>query len=89
MYPATCGLMTRVRTTENDMNDTNANATTDPEIQKVLQRVYRFHDRDRAFGFAGHAAKTQWVMLGDDGRYWVATPADCARLERAGYEYAD
>jgi len=93
MCRATFGLMSRVRTTENDMNDNdnaaNANATIDPEIEKVLKRVYRFRDRDLAFGFARHAAKTHWVMLGDDGRYWVATPADCGRLERVGYEYAD
>ena len=72
------------------MSDNAANATTtDAEIQEVLGRVYRFRDRDRAFGFARHAARTQWVMLGDDDRYWVATPADCARLERAGYEFAE
>jgi hypothetical protein len=29
------------------------------------------------------------VMLGDDGLYWVCSPADASRLEKAGYEYAD
>ena len=32
-----------------------------------------------------------WVVLGDSDQpspYWVATPADAARLERAGYELA-
>ena len=72
------------------MND-NATTTNDAnsQIQKVLPRVHRFTQRHHAEGFARHAEKTQWVMLGDDGRYWVATPADCPRLEGAGYEYAD
>jgi hypothetical protein len=30
-----------------------------------------------------------WVMLGDDGKFWVTTPANCARLERMGYEWAN
>ena len=28
------------------------------------------------------------IMLGNDGRYWVVTLADAARLERAGYDWA-
>lgn len=37
---------------------------------------------------ASMAVKSLWVMLGDSGKFWVATPADCARLERAGYDFA-
>jgi hypothetical protein len=89
--------MALVQTTENAMNDnatktattTTAAANADAEIQTVLARVHRFTQRRHAHGFAQHAVKTLWVMLGDDERYWAATPADCARLERAGYEYAD
>jgi hypothetical protein len=40
-----------------------------------------------------HAVKPVRVMLGDaderGGWFWVVTPADAARLERAGYEYAN
>lgn len=47
--------------------------------------------RDRALAFASlrHAAKPMRVMLGDDQRFWVVCPADAARLERQGIEYAD
>lgn len=79
MYPAT-------NHKENAV--TNPAPETDPTIQEILADVSRFTRRERAFSFARKAAKTLWVMLGDDGRYWVATPARCAQLERLGYEYA-
>ena len=53
-----------------------------------MRETYRFTGLARARGFASHAVKSQWVMLGDDGTYWVTTPASCSRLERMGYEYA-
>ena len=55
-------------------------------------QVYRFRSRANAFSFAGRCVQAHWVMLGahdgEEGEYLVATPADCARLERAGYEFA-
>jgi hypothetical protein len=83
-----------VQPTENAMPTTTASTTNVPNtadaelFAKVMARTYRFRERRHAFGFASHAAKSQRVMLGDDGRYWVVTPADAARLERMGYEYA-
>lgn len=36
------------------------------------------------------ADKAGWVvMLGDDCRFWVVCFADAAKLERAGYEFAN
>jgi hypothetical protein len=70
------------------------NAVTNPApkqpatAQEILADTFRFTRRELAFSFARGAAKTLWVMLGDDGRYWVATPARCTQLERLGYEYA-
>jgi hypothetical protein len=83
-----------VQPTETQMTNATTNVTTtdtaDAELfARVMARTFRFRERRHAFGFAGHAAKSQRVMLGDDDRYWVVTPADASRLERMGYEYAD
>lgn len=59
------------------------------DIAAVLKDVAQFTSRALAFAYANRAAKTLWVMLGDNGRYWVTTPANCARLERMGYEWAE
>ena len=48
----------------------------------------RFRDRDSAIWFAARSSKPERVMLGDDGWYWLVCPADAARLDRAGIEYA-
>jgi hypothetical protein len=71
---------------ENTMTDTAPQAPA--KIQEILADTFRFTRRELAFSFARKAAKTLWVMLGDDGRYWVATPVRCAQLERLGYEFA-
>lgn len=49
-------------------------------------KVYRFRSEAAARSFRDRAADTMLIMLGDDGRYWVAMPATAARLERAGHE---
>lgn len=33
-----------------------------------------------------NASKMMMIVLGDDEKYWVVTPATAARLEKAGYE---
>jgi len=73
------------------MNTTTPTTTTnDPNgPEAVLKRACRFKSRELAFSFAYRAAKPMRVMLGDDERYWVVTPADASRLERWGYEYAN
>jgi hypothetical protein len=60
------------------------------DADKVLARVDRFRSRDLAVSYAyGPGVKKPLaVMLGDDARYWVATLADCSRLESMGYEWA-
>jgi hypothetical protein len=50
--------------------------------------IYKFVSLANANSFVQHCVKPMWVMLGDDMRFWVVTPADAARLERAGYEFA-
>ena len=52
-------------------------------------KIYRFSTLALAHSFA--ARGRMWVVLGDSDQpspYWVATLADAARLERAGYELA-
>jgi hypothetical protein len=55
----------------------------------VLARAAKFRDRHLGFDRAAHAVRRQAVMHGDDRRRWVVSPADAARLERLGYEYAE
>lgn len=50
--------------------------------------VYRFSSKTLAESFVGNAVKPLWIVMGDDSKYWVVTPADAARLERAGYVMA-
>ncbi len=58
-------------------------------FDKIMRHTQRFVRFDLARDYAARPPKRLWVMLGDDGRYWVTTPANCARLEEMGYEYAD
>ncbi len=58
-------------------------------LKRIWKQTSRFRQRQAAFDFANGAAKPLGVMLGDDGRFWVTTPANCARLEKMGYEWAD
>jgi hypothetical protein len=64
------------------------NEVTTLEISGRTIRPYSFRNIHVAARFAGHATKSLWVMLGEAGWYWVATPAECELLARAGYEYA-
>jgi hypothetical protein len=54
--------------------------------------LFRFNTLVNATGFANRATYPMRVVLGDYdgecGEYWVVTPADATRLERAGYELA-
>jgi hypothetical protein len=56
--------------------------------QRIACEVHRFTTLAHALGFADAPGARLWVMLGDDGRFWATTPANCAALERMGYEYA-
>ena len=75
-----------MRTTQ----ETTTNVTKTPRtLDQILKETFRFTRRELALSFAHGAEKALWVMLGDDGRFWVTTPANCARLEKMGYEWAD
>ena len=51
--------------------------------------MFKFHDYLNATSFADRAKKPMRIILGDDGCYWVVTPAEAERLVKAGHEYAD
>ena len=48
--------------------------------------VYRFNALANARSFQNRATKTMGIILGDDGRYWVVTGSQMARLIKAGYD---
>jgi hypothetical protein len=56
----------------------------------VKGHIAVFRNPELASSYADHCVKPHWVVLGDNdgesGEYWVVTPADAQRLERAGYE---
>ncbi len=62
---------------------------TQKSLAEILKETFKFNTRHNAFAFAARAEKTMWVMLGDDGKFWVTTPANCSRLERMGYDWAN
>ena len=65
--------------------------STTKTIQQVLKLKYEpvaFRDRALAES-AARRCRAGTVMLGEDERYLVVCLADAARMERAGYEYAN
>jgi len=52
-------------------------------------KPYRFRDLGSAASFQARCIRPMRIMLGDDEMFWVVTPADAARLERQGFEYAE
>jgi hypothetical protein len=56
--------------------------------EQIKQRAHRFVSRDLAIISAARAIKPERVMLGDDGKFWLVTPADASRLEAMGFEHA-
>lgn len=55
---------------------------------KTYRPDFRFSTLGTALSFADRAVKRMRVVMGDDGYFWVVTPAEATRLERQGYELA-
>ena len=53
-----------------------------------MGKVYKFSTMALAQSFRDRITKTALIILGDDGRFWVACGRDAAELIRAGYEVA-
>ena len=62
---------------------------TSESLKRIWKQTFFFQQRQAAFDFAHQAEIALGVMQGNDGRFWVTTPANCARLEKMGYEWAD
>jgi len=61
------------------------------EIKKSYNLKYRpdqFSTLAAAKRWADRCEKPHQVILGDNGKYWVVCPADAAKLQKAGLEYA-
>ncbi|WP_155831794.1 hypothetical protein [Hylemonella gracilis] len=50
--------------------------------------MFKFTKLANARSFANRAEKLMMIVMGDDERFWVTTPAHAERLVKAGYEYA-
>ncbi|UCG19265.1 MAG: hypothetical protein JSU84_03390 [Thiotrichales bacterium] len=59
------------------------------KIQNALNNVSRLTSFAAAQRWANHQIKPSFILLGDDGKYWVtANLRDGQILQRAGYELA-
>ena len=59
------------------------------QMMNLRYEPSKYSRRELAFNSLKHCVKPHRVMLGCDNKYWVVCPADAARLERLGYEYAE
>lgn len=50
--------------------------------------IFRFNTIAAARSFINRANDILMMVLGENEQIWVVTPADAARLQRAGYELA-
>ena len=50
-------------------------------------KIYKFSNRNLARSFAYRSNLV--IIHGDDGMFWVVTPAQAAKLERQGYEWVN
>jgi hypothetical protein len=51
--------------------------------------TFKFNSYANAQNFKNRCIKIMMIILGDDDKYWVVTPAEGEKLTRRGYEYAD
>lgn len=65
--------------------ETNS-ATRKAETMITKNAPYRFINLNTARSFSNNCIKSHMIVMGDDSRYWVVTPADATRLVKAGYE---
>ena len=56
------------------------------EAEKIIYRCTKLSDEDRARAYAARTTKPSRIILGDDEKYWIVTPAEATKLEKLGYE---
>ena len=58
---------------------------TKQQFDRVMKDTVRFNNREVAMS-ANY--KKRWLVLGDNGQYWLVKPVNADRLVNAGYAYA-
>jgi hypothetical protein len=56
---------------------------------ETAMTTFKFTTFTAADSFRNRCEKIMMIVLGDDGLFWVVTPAHGEKLTRQGYEYAD
>ena len=54
----------------------------------IRNNIDQFSSLEAANRWANNCVKLHIVMLGDNGKYWVACFADAQKLSKIGYEIA-
>jgi hypothetical protein len=57
-------------------------------MTSLESQVTKFSSIINAKSFANRCNKAHLIVLGDDGKFWVATPKITEQLVKSGYEYA-
>ncbi len=68
------------------MNNTSYANRCQSKFTEIMHRTAKFSNEENAQRFAERCTTRHNIILGDDGKYWVAVAADITRLERMGYE---
>lgn len=55
-------------------------------FKQMMTQVSRYNNLSTAKSAAQRCAKIQVILHGDDGTFWMTTPATAAKLEAMGYE---
>lgn len=56
------------------------------EMNRLMKQIDRYSTPAVAREAAKHYTKIQAMLHGDDGKIWLTTPTNAAKLEKAGYE---
>lgn len=51
-------------------------------------KIWKFNKLSNAIGWKNHSVKMAMIILGDDNKFWVVTPAIAEQLINSGYELA-
>ncbi|MFW5988277.1 MAG: hypothetical protein ACOCQA_02425 [bacterium] len=58
------------------------------DFKKLINLVDKFNNLSLARRNVERSKKIKMIILGDDGKYWVGSPAVTEQLYKMGYEYA-
>lgn len=58
------------------------------KTQMDTKATLKYNSLNSALNVASRCKKLMMVVLGDDGLFWLVTPAEAERMQRAGYQIA-